>query len=79
MIAVSFGLKKFIAKRFGFERRPAVFQPDPDVHRLLSVERAERLRADAVDWPRRRGALRSRVPALAPLRARRHSPAQETS
>ena len=24
-----------------------MFQPDPDVHRLLSVERAERLRADA--------------------------------
>ena len=35
-----------------------MFQPDHDVHRLLSVERMERLRADAIDRPRRRGAFR---------------------
>jgi hypothetical protein len=56
-----------------------MLQPDPTVHRLLSVERAERLRADAVDWPRRRGALRSGLSALAPLRARRHSPASQAT
>jgi hypothetical protein len=35
-----------------------MFQAEHDVHRLLSVERSERLRADAVDRPRRRGAFR---------------------
>jgi hypothetical protein len=35
-----------------------MFQPDLDVQRLLSAERVERLRADAADRPRRRGALR---------------------
>lgn len=36
-----------------------MFQPDPDVHRLLSVERTERLRAD-IDRERlrRRATLR---------------------
>jgi len=36
-----------------------MFQPDPDMHRLLSVERAERIRAD-IDRERlrRRGPLR---------------------
>ncbi len=42
-----------------------MFQLDPEVHRLLSVERAERLRADAVvDRPRRRGTLRRRLSSL---------------
>ena len=42
-----------------------MFQLDPEVHRLLSVERAERLRADAaVHPPRRRGALRRRLSSL---------------
>ena len=52
-----------------------MFQPDPDVHRLLSVERAERLRADAVDRPRRRGALRSTTRVARTAAARRHAPA----
>jgi hypothetical protein len=38
-----------------------MLQPDLDVQRLLSVERTERLRADALDRPRRRGALRRKI------------------
>ena len=38
-----------------------MLQPDLDVQRLLSVERAERLRADALDRPRRRGAFRRKI------------------
>jgi hypothetical protein len=38
-----------------------MLQPDLDVQRLLSVERTERLRADALDRPRRRGAFRRRI------------------
>jgi hypothetical protein len=48
-----------------------MFQPDPAMHRLLSVERAERLRADAaVHPPRRRGALRRRLSSFEPLKTR---------
>ncbi|HKH31939.1 MAG TPA: hypothetical protein VKA45_12895 [Gaiellaceae bacterium] len=57
-----FDIKKFEAKRFGIERRrPPMLQPDLDVQRLLSVERAERLRADALDRNRRRGAFRRKT------------------
>jgi hypothetical protein len=38
-----------------------MLHPDLDVQRLLSVERTERLRADALDRPRRRGALRRKI------------------
>lgn len=38
-----------------------MLQPDLDVQRLLSVERMERLRADALDRPRRRGAFRRKM------------------
>lgn len=56
-----FDLKKFEVKRLGFERRATMLQPDLDVQRLLSVERAERLRADALDRNRRRGAFRRKT------------------
>jgi hypothetical protein len=51
-----------------------VFQ-HPDVHRLLSVERAERLRADAIDLPRRRGALRKMPTFLQSRVTDRNAPA----
>jgi hypothetical protein len=54
-----------------------MFQPTADLHRLLSVERAERLRADAVDRPRRRGALRRTFATLDGLRPHRHETACE--
>ena len=38
-----------------------MLQPDLDVQRLLSVERAERLRADALDPNRRRGTFRRKT------------------
>jgi hypothetical protein len=38
-----------------------MLQPDLDVQRLLSVERAERLRADALDRNRRRGTFRRKT------------------
>ena len=38
-----------------------MLQPDLDVQRLLSVERTDRLRADALDRPRRRGAFRRKI------------------
>jgi hypothetical protein len=38
-----------------------MLQPDLDVQRLLSVERTERLRADALDRPRRCGAFRRKI------------------
>ena len=49
-----------------------MFQPDPDMHRLLSVERAERIRAD-VDRERlrRRGSLRQSLGSLDLLRLSR--------
>jgi hypothetical protein len=39
-----------------------MFHTEHDVHRLLSVERVERLRADATDRPRRRGSLTPEKP-----------------
>jgi hypothetical protein len=54
-----------------------MFQPTPDVHRLLSVERAERLRADGANRPRRRGALRRTFASLDALRPHRHQTACE--
>jgi hypothetical protein len=70
-MSVSFRFKKFGTKRFGVEGRAAMFQPDPDLHRLLSVERAERIRAD-IDRERlrRRGAPRRSLAALELLRTR---------
>jgi hypothetical protein len=49
-----------------------MFQPHPDMHRLLSVERAERIRAD-VDRERlrRRGSLRQSLGSLDLLRLSR--------
>jgi hypothetical protein len=49
-----------------------MLQPDPDMHRLLSVERAERIRAD-VDRERlrRRGSLRRSLGSLDLLRLSR--------
>jgi hypothetical protein len=38
-----------------------MLQPDLDVQRLLSVERTERLRADALDRPRWRGVFRRKI------------------
>ena len=38
-----------------------MLQPDLDVQKLVSVERAERLRADALDRPSRRGAFRRKT------------------
>jgi hypothetical protein len=39
-----------------------MLQPDLDVQKLLSVERMERLRADALNRPHRRGAFRRKSP-----------------
>ena len=50
-----------------------MFQPDPDMHRLLSVERAERIRAD-IDRERLRRRVTPRpksLGSLALLRQRR--------
>ena len=55
-----FDVKKFEVKRLTFERS-AMLQPDLDVQRLLTVERAERLRADALDRNRRRGTFRRKA------------------
>jgi hypothetical protein len=38
-----------------------MLQPDLDVQKLLSVERMERLRADALDRPHRRGVFRRKM------------------
>jgi hypothetical protein len=68
-----FRIKKFGTKRFGVEGRAAMFQPDPVMHRLLSVERAERLRAD-IDRERlrRRGTPRRSLGSFDLLRQRNH-------
>jgi hypothetical protein len=72
-----FRIKKFGTKRFGVEGRAAMFQPDPDMHRLLAVERAERIRAD-IDRERlrRRGSLRR---SLGPLELPRLSRQQHST